>query len=70
MSGLSQLVGTRTSGRPAHSPAMVVPAPPVVTSAEQRGSNVSCASQSRTCTFGACPEIEPTWRRPVVRIAS
>ena len=37
---------------------MTVPAPPVVTSAEQRGSSVSCASQSRTCTFGAWAEID------------
>ena len=46
--------GPGRAAGPPRSPAMVVPAPPVVTSAEQRGSSASCASQSRTCTFGAC----------------
>ena len=46
LSGLSQVVGTTTSGTPASSAARIVALPPTVTTAAQRGSSSSWLSQS------------------------
>ena len=74
LSGLSQFVGTTTSGTPARRDERIVDVPPAVTIAAQRGISSSWLSHRVRWTFGASgpPRSSASgsrWR-PVVRIAS